>query len=237
MAGEVFATGEDPRRVEPAREGERAARDGGGVVAEGAITDDRICGVGVDVEDRREIDIEPERAQLVADRTADLLCGLGVERCREAVVRHHRRPPGGGRPHALDEAALLIDRDQRRGPVGGGEVEPAIQGDERVEITDLVEAGRGSLEHEVALEQDGGAVGACRELSSQLARHRGPLEADPEQLTDIIAHVATVALRRAVHHVGSRPGARADARAGRLEIVARELRSGTRDDHEIDRAD
>ena len=80
-----------PARVEAARERERRARHGRGVVPERAVADDRIRRVRVDVEHRREVDVEAERAQLVAERAADLLGGARVVG-RQPIVRHHRRP-------------------------------------------------------------------------------------------------------------------------------------------------
>ena len=72
VAGEVLAAREHARLVEAAREGERAARHGLGLGAERAIADDRVRRVRVHVEHRREVDVEAERAQLVAERAADL---------------------------------------------------------------------------------------------------------------------------------------------------------------------
>ena len=59
--------------------------------------------------------------------------GAGRPSC--AIIGGHMRRR---RAHALDEAAFLIDRDQRRRAVGRGAMELVVERDERVEIDDLL---------------------------------------------------------------------------------------------------
>src|SRR5690606_34363042 len=73
VAGEVLAAGQDAGGGEAAREGEAAPDHVVGIAAERAVADDRVGLVGVDVEHRREVDVDAERRQLAAEGAADLL--------------------------------------------------------------------------------------------------------------------------------------------------------------------
>jgi hypothetical protein len=64
---EVFSAAEHAAIGEPTREREREARGLARITREGAIADDRVLGVGVDVEDRREIEVDAEPSELGAD--------------------------------------------------------------------------------------------------------------------------------------------------------------------------
>jgi len=181
VTGEVLAARDHAGRVETARERERPTRRTGRVAAERALADDRVRGVRVHVEHRREVDIEAERAQLVAHRAADLLGDPLVLTGGQPVVRHHRRPHRRGRAHALDEPALLIDGDQARRAVGSAAMEVAVERDERIEVGRLDGDLRAlaARDHEVALEQDRRADRASLDARAQRRRQRRALEADP----------------------------------------------------------
>jgi hypothetical protein len=113
-----------PAAPSPSATRQRAPGDRlGSGAAERAIADDRVGRVGVDVEHRREVDVEAERRQLAAQRRADVLGERAVGVGRVVVVGQHRRPLRRRRAHPLHHPALLIDRDQERQVGGRGGVQ------------------------------------------------------------------------------------------------------------------
>lgn len=116
VSGEVLAGRGGAPRAQPRQRREAEARDFSGVLAVGAGADHRIAGIVVDIEDRREVEVEAERAQLAGGRAAP---ALGVRRVAGRAHRH-RGGEGGGRVfEAADPPPLLIDRDER-GEAGEG---------------------------------------------------------------------------------------------------------------------
>ncbi len=86
---------------------------------EAAIADDRVVGVAVDVDDRREVEVETAVEQLRRERAGEVSRVLDGP----AAEDPHRRPLGPGRAQALDPSALLIERDDERGVLGRERVE------------------------------------------------------------------------------------------------------------------
>ena len=67
MPGKMFATGQDPSRVQSVGECECVFDHGFRCASERPIANDGVAGVGVDVEHWREIQIDSNRAQLSAE--------------------------------------------------------------------------------------------------------------------------------------------------------------------------
>jgi hypothetical protein len=74
MAWKMLATRQDTSDVKPGCEAKRVFDDGFRRSAEGAIANDWVVGVGVDVEYGCEIQIDSERAQLSAEDACRLSC-------------------------------------------------------------------------------------------------------------------------------------------------------------------
>jgi hypothetical protein len=114
----VLSRGEDSRVREAVRGGQRQAGHAIGIAAERSIADDGVVGVGVDVQDRREIPGESGGVQLATDGTGHV---AGQRRIIDAPQGGRGRgiQKGLGKPD--DTAALLIHADQERLTCGGAE--------------------------------------------------------------------------------------------------------------------
>ena len=111
VAREVLGAGGHARRLQPGDRGGGVPRHEAGVGAERPGADDRVVGGGVDVDRRRQVQIDAEGGQVGAERAVD---GSGqgevVDRAQRGVARvraaRQVRDPG-------DVAAFLVDRDDR----------------------------------------------------------------------------------------------------------------------------
>lgn len=107
MAGKMFAASQKPRPLEAPDGGYSKVRHFFRVIGKGAVADDRALLVGVKVEDRSEIDIEPEIAEVAPHGAMQLFDLIGGAIGAELTGRRERR-------NILwktgDPAPLLVDR-------------------------------------------------------------------------------------------------------------------------------
>ena len=108
VAGKMLECRHDLFLVQSFDEGRSQSGNDGGIVREGTRADDGICGIVVDVHDRREIDVDPQCGKLLADDHA------GSTRRRPFADRAQRHVAGQLRPRseARNIAALLVDADK-----------------------------------------------------------------------------------------------------------------------------
>ena len=99
VAGEVLGAGGDADALQALDEGRDLARDELRVGAERANADDRARRVDQHVGDRREVEVDPDRRQLAADRRAD------APRQGRVVDRAEREVPGKRAPARRPRAA------------------------------------------------------------------------------------------------------------------------------------
>ena len=111
VSGKVLAARRDPFGLQRADDGAAEPRDLFGIVRQGAIADDRIPGIGVDVEHRRVVERDADRLQLRGQRPGEPLGQADVAAPAEA---RHRRPLGERRLQPRDAAAFLIDAHPER---------------------------------------------------------------------------------------------------------------------------
>ena len=113
VAGEVLGGGQHPGVLEPLDEGQAVAGDELGVGAEAAQADDRVLGVGVDVEHRGEVHVGAGVAGLLADGPGHAAGERGVVGGAE---RHRPREAGhAGDTEGVEGAALLVNEDEQVG--------------------------------------------------------------------------------------------------------------------------
>ena len=168
VPGEVLAAGEDVVLLQALEERDGVAHHGAGIAAEGAVADDRVRRVGVDVEDRREIEVESDGAELHGDGGGGAADEIEIVEQAELA---HRRQREEGRGHARDAAALLIDADER-GQIGGSR-----------RADRLAEARRGGDVREVAAKEDRPAAAPFAQRLLEPRRERGAVEPADEELT------------------------------------------------------
>ena len=106
----MLAAGYDSSRLHRQHEWQSRLDHGLGRRSESTRADDRVCGIGVDVEHRREIEVEAEARQLAPHCAADS--------CRVASPTRRIGEAGDGRRRAADATALVIDRNQKSFPPG-----------------------------------------------------------------------------------------------------------------------
>ena len=147
VAGEVLRAGRHAATLEPADGGGHVASGCRGVAAEAADADHRVGGIGVDVGDRGEVEVDPRRRQLDRQGVVDGLGQSDVVDGAEGSRAGCRTTGRGVQPG--DVAAFLVDghddragvmedgRCRRRG-VGGG-----VVGEE----ADAAEAGLDPAQH------------------------------------------------------------------------------------------
>jgi hypothetical protein len=141
----------------------------------------------VHVQHRREVDVEPQRRQLAPEREADRARQPFVVGRRMPVERQHRRPLRRRRAHALHHPTLLIDRDQHRRPGRRCRVQRTVELDQRADVDHLLRhRSLHDLQDQIALEHHDHADLGRGDLRAQPIRHRGAVEADPEDLTDVV---------------------------------------------------
>ena len=98
--GKCLAQAATPSLWRPRDEGHRVPRDLAGIAREAAIPDHRIRRVGVDVDDRSEVEIDAQVGELASERAAQ---GLG---CRPAS----RARPGGASAATRSRARAAAGR-------------------------------------------------------------------------------------------------------------------------------
>ena len=104
----MLAAGDDFLRLHRQHEWQSRLDHGLRRRSESTRADDRVCGVGVDVEHRREIEVEAEARQLAPHGAADS--------CRVPSPTRRIGEAGDGRRRAADATALVIDRNQKSFP-------------------------------------------------------------------------------------------------------------------------
>ena len=104
MAGEMLEAGCDPGVPHAAHIGGDHRGRHGRVVAEGAVADDDVAGIGVDVRHGGEIDVQTVSFQVRADREGGVVGILrgasGREGCGAVVARHVEGRIAGDAAHA-----------------------------------------------------------------------------------------------------------------------------------------
>ena len=169
VSGKVLAAREHVGPLQAAHERDAGAHHGARVGAERAIADDRVFGLRVDVEDRREVEVEADGAELGPDRGRRRHHQVEVAERRELA---HRGKSERRRRQAHHAAAFLIDADERR-QIARGRLEQR-----GAEIGRLGHAGQ------VALEEDRAAAPLLGELAREARRQRGPREAADDHLAN-----------------------------------------------------
>ena len=116
VPGEMFCARGDAPALQAGHEGGDVARDERGLGAEGADPDHRVVRVRVDVRDRREVEVDPDRGQLGAYRGCDLLRQREVVDDSEGPVAGVRAARPGLEPG--DVAAFLVGGDKELSALG-----------------------------------------------------------------------------------------------------------------------
>jgi len=125
----MFPDGEDPPGERSFREGDGEGGRGVGIVGEGAVPDHRIERVAVDVEDRGEVHVDPDRPEFGGDRGAQPFRHRLVPAAEEGAGAGRGEPGERGLLQAGHPPSLLVDGDQRQGvPPAGGGADLAAQG-------------------------------------------------------------------------------------------------------------
>ena len=165
---EVLSAGLYSLTFEPLSPGERVANNRVGIVAKRPIADDGIRWVRVDIEDRREVQIESEAAQLTSRERARRSCACKVILLGQQAGRGH----GGDlravrRLQSLNSSPFLIDGHQGC---------RSIRGPQPSKLTQQARAlsGRG----QVAPKQHDAARRPLGDIVSKLVRDVFALEAD-----------------------------------------------------------
>src|SRR5690606_20241012 len=140
---------------------------------QGAVADDGIRGVGVHVEHRRIVEVDPDRAQFGGQRT----CKPDGKRIVAASPQRDRRWPPGARPaEARDTAALLIDADpERPGRLDGTSLPREVRN-----LFGGVDVA-GEVDHATEIERS--------DEPSQPVRHVMALEADNRKATHLAPEI------------------------------------------------
>lgn len=108
MPGKMLATREDPRRRQPPRKRQRSRCNDRRIGRKRPITDNRIVGPGVHVEDRREIQVDSYLRKFAPDRLTlffNVRIAPSPQRRRRRMRRYVRWPP------CLYSAAFLVNSD------------------------------------------------------------------------------------------------------------------------------
>lgn len=169
MAGEVLAARRDAVRLERPNDDRAQPRHLLRTLTERAVADHGILGIGMNVEDRRKIEGDPDGPQFDGERAGKIL--------GEAIVaalpqRAHRGPFGEGTPQPRDASALLIDRHPQRRLT-------------REPLQIVHELGHLLGRLDVAREQDDPADVELARERLQLRRHDRTVEAHHRELTDL----------------------------------------------------
>lgn len=144
----VLATGKDSPVMQPVGKRQRMLDDDFWRVAKCAITDHGIVGVGVHVENRREVQVDADGTQLSPEDHPGVACELCVSgRCEDPHRRQRKHRPAETR----NAPAFLIDADQywKRGTPSSD-----ARGDQRNGLLHLMD---------VALEKDQTRYGLLRQ--------------------------------------------------------------------------
>ena len=168
MSGKVLADAGHPSGVQPVEESRGEMRDGIGVAMEGPVAD-HGAGAVVEIEHRREAEVDAMGAQLAGQHEAQprrLARGAGHVALPELAQRAHRRYRGEAVAEALHAAALVID------------------GDEQLRRAQRADLGRQRLQLrrglEVPREQYDAAGQRMDKARAVLGRQPGPLDAEED---------------------------------------------------------
>src|SRR5262245_459669 len=111
MAGKMFAAGNDAACAQPVSPGRADLDHAPWIGAEGAVADDWVRRVGVDIEHRREIEVDAEPSEFLGGGPAETSGELGVALCAD-LRRGGKMAEGRGQ--TMDPAAFLVDGDEGR---------------------------------------------------------------------------------------------------------------------------
>src|SRR4051794_12243785 len=106
----MLAAREHTLALEPLRESRAELSDLHRVPRERAIADHGVVRVAVHIQNRRKIDVEPDRTQL---RTENATGSARESRVTDVTERAHRRELHHRGPEPHDAAALLVHREER----------------------------------------------------------------------------------------------------------------------------
>ena len=108
---EVFAARQHAPIAQPIGKRERVLDDDIWCATERSIADDGILRVGVHIENRCKVQVDPDRAQLAPENHRRVAGQLHVADCSE---RPHRRQSEHRLAETCNAAAFLIDTDESR---------------------------------------------------------------------------------------------------------------------------
>jgi len=166
---EMFPDREDPPGERTPRESDSESGNGVRVPGEGAVPDHGISGVAVHVEDRREVHVDPDRAEFGGGRGAQPFRHGFAPATEEGAGAGRGKPGERGILEPRHAASLLVDGDQREGIAAAcGRSDLAAQS---------AHLGGGI---DVPGEQDHTADLPASEPPRQRGRERLPVEPDPE---------------------------------------------------------
>ena len=110
VTGKVLPAGGHALRFQRTDEDRAQTRDLARILRQRTVADDRVGGIGVHVEHRREVQRDTDAPQFPGEGAAETLCQI---RGAAPPERHQRRPLREWRPQALHPAAFLVDADPR----------------------------------------------------------------------------------------------------------------------------
>ena len=114
MAGEVLGAAADALALDSLEHRAAQLAHELGPVGERAQADDGVVRVVVDVHHRGKVDVDAKGAQLISHDLAALARKVGAARGAEGHVARH----GATAAQAVDDAALLVDAEQKRDAAG-----------------------------------------------------------------------------------------------------------------------
>ena len=170
---EVLAARGNPLRLERPHDRGPEARHVLGGLSQRAIADDRVPGIGVNVEHGGVVERDPHGLQLGRERPGE---PLGQRDLAAAPEGNHRRPHGERRFQARDAPAFLIDTDPERDLPGERLRFPR-------ELGDLLRA------FHVAREQNDAAQVELARQALHLGRDRMAVEPDERELPRMAAQI------------------------------------------------
>ncbi len=150
----------------------------GGIVAEGAIADERIA-VGIrDVHHRREVHVETEGGEHIAFHAGEILHEIGIGNAAERERAGNRSVD----PNPGDHSALLIDhqKERRAQSPACGLLQVAVQTGELLIV------------HDVAAKENQGSGLVPADCLVQMGRHLRPEKTPDHDLTDLLLGVHLV---------------------------------------------
>ncbi len=183
VTGEMFCTGRHAQALHGRDKGPGVGADRVRVTGEAAVADHRVVRVAVDVDHRREVEVEATVEQLQRQGAGEAARVGGIAAAQAA----HGRPLGPGIAQPLDTATLLVEGHGQGGICGGEGVEVADQAADLPRVPD------------VALEQDHTADPPLADPRAKIGGDLQAVKTDKQELARVplAAHGRRVARRPA----------------------------------------